>query len=198
MEFSEQTRAWFDALTQFVDRRRSTNPAPTAEQLDRLEDEQRRVAGGSLMQFLQFLQSEAAFEAFPVLEEHPIAERVFVFASDAPGVVAARDIVDWESDRAIVVTKQEWRAFLEDPSTDSDRQFDHHYEHWNVWHQDFRADWDLPDEEFGELWIHEEGFAVGDRAGRGSRHLWGWDGSELELVEQEVDQWASGGESRGE
>lgn len=190
-QFSDETLEWRDELAEFVDGLRERSPRPSREELSELEDEQRRVAGGGLMQFLQFLQSESAFELFPILDEQPIDERIFVFASDAPGVVAAEDIVDPDSDRAVVVTKDEWRAWLDAPGTDADPTFQHHYEHWSVWHRDFQASWNLPDDEPGEFWVHEEGFALADRAGRGARHLWTWDGEELELFEQDVDQWTS-------
>ncbi len=190
-QLSDETIEWRDRLVEFLAKMREQSPRPRREDLSAREDEKRRVAGGALMQFLQFLQSEAAFEHFPVLEEMPIGERVFVFASDAPGVVAAEDIVDPESDRAVVATKHEWRAWLRAPDGDADADYAHHYEHWSVWHQNFEANWDLPDEPPGEFWVHEEGFALADRAGRGARHLWTWDGDELELFEQDVEQWTS-------
>ena len=190
-DFPETTEAWRDDLRQFLADYRDQTPLPTGEGFDALDDEKRRVTGGALMQFLRFLQSEAVFEHFPVLDDHPFSDRLFVFATDAPGVVAAHDIIDADSDRAVVVTKQEWRRWVDDPSTDDDPTYEHHYQYWSVWHRDFQADWNLPDDQPGEFWVHEEGFALADRAGRGSRHLWSWDGSELALFEQDVDTWTS-------
>jgi len=193
-QLSDGAAEWFAALEQFLETHRERAPLPSADDLDAVQDEQRRVMGGSLMQFLQFLQNEAVFEAFPILNEEPIAERVFVFATDAAGVAAARDLIDPESDRAAVVTKEEWHAWLEAPGTDPDETYDYHYQYWSIWHQNVRANWRLDDVEMTEeldYWVHEEGFALADRAGRGAEHLWSWDGSELELVEQSADRWTS-------
>lgn len=191
MTLPGDARDWIDGLREFVQAARSEQPAPTRDELSELEDEQRRVSGGGLMQFLNFVQTEPAFELFPVLESQSIADRAFVFAADEAGFVAAGDIIDADSERAIVVTKEEWREWLDDPETDADREFEYHYEYWSVWHRDFRANWDIPDDDPRDFWIHEEGFALADRAGRGSRHLWAWDGEELELVEQSIDEWTS-------
>lgn len=193
-KLKEGAAEWFAALEQFLASHRERDPLPTDGDLSALQDEQRRVIGGSLMQFLQLIQNEAVFQAFPVLEEEPVSERVFIFATDAAGVAAARDIIDRDSERAAVVTKEEWRAWLEAPGTDADESYDYHYQYWSVWHQNFQANWRLDAVEMEEdldYWVHEEGFALADRAGRGAEHLWSWDGEELELVEQSADQWTS-------
>ncbi|MFB6371920.1 MAG: hypothetical protein ABEN55_02110 [Bradymonadaceae bacterium] len=196
-EFSDETLQWRDNLRAFLEDFRESSPLSTGADFEAFDDEKRRVTGGALMQFLRFIQEDTLFEHFPILEKSPIDERVFVFATDAPGVVAAHDIIDADSERALVVTKHEWRAFVDAPATDDDPTYEHHYQYWSVWHRDFQADWNLPDEEPGEFWVHEEGFALADRAGRGSRHLWTWDGGELELFEQDVDTWTSSPEEPG-
>lgn len=192
MELDDEARRWREELRAFLESRREGDPLPDSGQLDALRDEQRRVTGGSLIQFLQFIQEEQAFEAFPILEERPISERIFVFATDGTGVVAARDIIDFESDRAVVVTKEEWRAWTEDPECDSDEAFERHYECWSVWHQNLKAHWQGGEaDDRDDLWVHEEGFALADRTGRGASHLWVWDGEQLQLREEEIDGWSS-------
>ena len=191
MNFSDETQHWAETLRSYVERLRQSREASVFGSLTPLQNEQRRVSGGSLMQFLRFLQKDVAFEHFPVLNQKPLDERLFVFATDRPGAVAAHDIIDEESDRAVVVLKEEGRRWLDDPTTDEDERFEHHYQYWSAWHRNLEADWELPDEIEADYWVHEEGFALGDRAGRGSRHLWAWDGASLELIEQEVDQWVS-------
>jgi len=184
---------WRRRLETFLDERREGRARETDFELSPLEQEQRRVTGGSLMQFLRFIQDEAAFEAFPILAERPIDERVFVFATDEAGRVAAHDLIDSRSGRAVVVTKEEWRAWLGNPETDSDETFDHHYECWSVWHRNFRATWGVEgvNGDDGEFWVHEEGYALADRAGRGAEHLWAWTGTELELIEEGAEEWSS-------
>lgn len=193
IELSEEAREWRDELEGFLASYRERQPLPAADDLDPLRDEQRRITGGRLLQFLQFIQREEAFEAYPVLEEQPITDRVFVFATDVAGLAAARDIVDSESTRAVIATKEEWRAWLEAPATEADETFECHYECWSVWHQNLQAHWASVEAADGsaEYWVHEEGFALADRAGRGGRHLWSWDGDELALEEQDADDWSS-------
>lgn len=195
---TREASLWLENLREFVDSR----PGPPANggTLGPLEDEQRRVTGGVLLQFLDFIQKPTAYEAFPVLESHPIDERIFVFATDGPGLAAADDLIDPDSDRAICVRKDDWRAWLGDSETDADEAFDLHYECWSAWHRQVDATWDIePPEgarsETGQFWVHEEGFALVDRAGRGSRHVWWWDGSSLSIVEEEVEDWTSRPES---
>lgn len=191
MDFSDATDQWADRLQTYVERLRADSDEPVFGELSDLQEEQRRVTGGSLMQFLRFLQGESAFEHFPILEEQPIDERLFVFATDRAGAVAAHDIIDDDSTRALVVLKEEWRRWLDDPTTDADESYTHHYQYWSAWHRNLQAGWDVDRTDELDYWVHEEGFALGERAGRGSRHLWVWQEGSLELVEQDVDQWVS-------
>ncbi len=182
---------WLSDLKTFLEARREAPPDRGATSLRPLVDEQRQITGGALLQFLEFVQGESSFELFPVLEDQPISERAFVFATDRAGAAAAHDIIERDSDRAIVVLRDEWKAWLEAPSTDSDPEFDHHYEFWSAWHRNVEPTWEVPEDPEGELWVHEEGFALADRAGRGTQHLWQWHDGEMTLVEQDIDEWVS-------
>lgn len=182
---------WLARLREFaLDRRRPTQVLdPHA--LGPRDDWKRRVTGGVLLQFLEFLQSEALHEHFEQLEDNPIWERCFVVITDEAGLTAAREIVDPDSDKAVSLLADEWREFLADDTTDSDDDFVHHYEFWSVWHQDLHSEWEVDLDADQEYWVHEEGFALADRAGRGAQHLWRGDGAEMVKVEEAISSWVS-------
>ena len=191
MSLKTESRQWLDALESFVERYRSRRPLPRLDELDPLADEQRRITGGALIDLFEFVEEGKADELFPALEEVSLSDRAFVLATDLPGAAASRDLVDWDSDKALVILKEEWRAFLEDASNDSDEEFDCHWEAWSVWHQNLEDTWEIPERDGGAFWVHEEGFALAHRAGRGSKHLWYWDGAQMQLEEQAIDDWVS-------
>lgn len=181
---------WRNQLVEFVDRIRS--PLPERSQLSPLQHEHRRVTGGLLVQFFEFLEGSADEQLYSQLEDHPLEERLFLMISDVAGMHAADDMMETNTTQAFCILKQEWRAFLEAPETDDDEAFEHHYQFWSVWHQNVPDDWDTPDLEEGfDYWVHEEGFALADRAGRGAQHLWRWDGDDFDLIDEELSSWSS-------
>ena len=184
------SRQWRGELVGFVEQWRDSNPID--QPLSPLQDWQRRITGGVLIQFFEFLEEKKAEIAYPQLEDHPLPERLCLLISDAAGLQAAQDLVDTTSDQVFCLLKEEWRAFLEAPDTDDDESFVHHYQFWSVWHQNVEPSWDVPtlDPELA-YWVHEEGFALADGAGRGAQHLWRWNGTDLELVEETMTSWAS-------
>ncbi len=182
--------AWYTDLETYIRTEHERPPLPDGHMLDALGTWQRRITGGALLSFLEWATSEEAFERYPLLAKDPLTERIFVCITDLIGAVAYHEIVDRHSDKTICVLKDEWRAFLEEPSLDHDDTFTCHYEFWSVWHQEVDATWEIPEEARGQqLWVHEEGFAVADESGRGSQHLWGWDGDEMNLLTQDVTKW---------
>ncbi len=157
--------------------------------LHALHSWQRRITGGSLLEFLEWATSDEAKDRYPALEHSPVSERVFVFISDVPGLVAFREIVDSTSEQAIGLFKSQWKAFLDDPAEDHDDGLALHYEMWSVWHREIDPQWDMEGKRHDQLWVHEEGFAIADEAGRGSQNLWNWNGREMQLVKQDITKW---------
>lgn len=186
----EGSHQWRRELTEFVDGIR--RPITELDDLSPLQDWQRRITGGVLIQFFEFLEESADEELFPQLADHPLAERLFLCISDEAGLHAARELVDEKSEQVFCLLKEEWRAFLEAPDTADDEAFVHHYQFWSVWHQNVPETWDVPDLDPGfAYWIHEEGFALADQAGRGAQHLWQWDGEKMELADEMMTSWSS-------
>lgn len=184
-------RAWRERVLAHALARRPKVPAPDGHMLAALPYQQRRVSGGTLLQFLEFARSERAFELYPVLQKDPLTERVFVFVTDTPGAVAFRELADPDDPMALLLHTPEWRAFLDDPDEHHDDELALHWECWSAWHQNIDPQWLVPEGEWAQLWVHEEGYALADRCGRGSRNLWSWDGAELTLVQQDVEKWVS-------
>ena len=181
---------WRQQLVSFLEK---FHGHPTdIEDLDAIQDWQRRITGGVLIQFFEFLENSVDEELYPQIADHPLHERLFVFVSDRGGMLAAEELMDTDSEQAICLSKEAWRAFLENPSTDPDEAFVHHYEFWSVWHQKIPDGWDLEELDPGDnYWLHEEGFALADGAGRGAQHLWRWDGQKMHLVDEMMTSWSS-------
>ncbi|TXD38910.1 hypothetical protein FRC98_00470 [Lujinxingia vulgaris] len=187
----EDARTWREALDRFIDAQRPA-PLPDKDALDPRQNAQRRVTGGVLLQFFDFLEKTASEELYPQLAEHPLPERVFVFVTDEAGYCAATELMDLSTPQATCVLKEEWREAIEDPVFEDDETYIHHYQFWSVWHRNIPETWDVPELEPGtEYWLHEEGFALADGAGRGAQHLWRWNGTELSLVEETMTSWTS-------
>ncbi len=186
----EDAILWLQALRQFALERRGDLVIPNGHTLDPLDNWQRRVTGGVLLQFLDFLQSGAAHEHFEVaLEKFPLYERVLLFITDLPGAVAGQELLQQDTDHAFCILKDEWSAWLSQEDTDHDEPYFNHYEFWSVWHQDIHSEWELDELEGAEYWVHEEGFALAPKAGRGAQHLWKWDGEEMHKVQEAITSW---------
>lgn len=181
---------WRAELVEFLNDRRQTTPAKN--QLSPLQHWHRRVTGGVLTQFLQFIGKPTALQNYPQLEDQPLAERLFLFITDEAGLHGTEELIDPESPQVLLLLKEQWRAFLEAPHTTDDEKFERHYEFWSVWHTKLPDNWDVEPAAAGQTyWVHEEGFALADQAGRGAQHLWLWDGHELALVEEMANSWVS-------
>lgn len=187
----EESTAWLARLRDFASRERGDLKIPDGHMLSSQLNWRRKVTGGVLLQFLEFIQTEAPYEHFDNLEDLPLHERVMVFVTDLPGAVAGYEIIQPDSDRALTLLKDEWRAYLADPANDEDAEYERHYEFWSVWHQNIHSEWELDELEDGEYWVHEEGFALADQAGRGAQHLWAWDGNEMHKVQESLTSWVS-------
>ncbi len=164
-------------------------PMPDGHMLHSLHNWQRRISGGSMLEFLEWAASPEAHERYPVLDTSPVSDRIFVFVSDIPGLVAFKELVDKQSQSAIGLLKHQWKSFLADTSLEHDDELQHHYEMWSIWHREVDPQWDLEDKPYDQLWVHEEGFAIAHEAGRGSKNLWNWNGQRMQLVKQDISKW---------
>ncbi|MFU8804444.1 MAG: hypothetical protein ACNA8W_11585 [Bradymonadaceae bacterium] len=180
---------WREAIATFKEQQAQT--CDTEEELSPLQNWQRRITGGLIVQFFEFLEKSDLEELYPALKELPLHRRVFLLVTDEPGMIAARELMDMDSPQAIALLKEEWRALLESDDFDEDETYVHHYQCWSVWHQIIPTGWELPTDVGGEFWVHEEGFALAGEAGRGAQHLWVWDGREMTLSKETMTSWVS-------
>ncbi len=178
---------WRQSLVDFVDQR--ARSIPQRDQLSPLQQEQRRVTGGVLLQFTHLLQTHIT-DRYPDLTPQDLQQRLFLCITDEAGFHAAEDVLETDTEQVLRILKEDWRAFLEAPHTLDDSEFRHHYECWSVWHQNLSEKWDMPPRDGDTIyWVHEEGYALADGIGRGAQHLWGWDGQEFKLIEQRLTSW---------
>ncbi|MBA2661260.1 MAG: hypothetical protein H0U74_03140 [Bradymonadaceae bacterium] len=179
---------WLQTLRAFSATHRSA-PLSGRDDLDALGDWQRRITGGLIIQFFEFLEKKAVDELAE--DSTPIGERVFLLITDEPGAAAAQELMEMDSPLAICLLKEEWRRYVDDEQNNADEDFRLHYQFWSVWHQNVPEQWELELEVDTDYWVHEEGFALADGVGRGAQHLWAWDGEQMKIVEETMTSWVS-------
>ncbi len=183
---SPEAQVWLKELRQFTQQLR-TQPLPTRDDLSPIANQQRRISGGQLIEFIKFVEAKAVDELSP--GQPPISERAFLFLTDQAGAAAAQELIDLDNPVALVLLKEEWLAWNEDESKNDDDDLFFHYELWSAWHQNLPQEWEFERNPKLEYWVHEEGFALADLLGRGAQHLWTWDGEKLQLVEETMTSW---------
>jgi hypothetical protein len=186
---------WFDELKKFVAEARLRDPLPDRSTLDRAQEIQCRIVGGSIISCFQrtgpeFLQERAALGHLRGLEPDPY----IVFTTNLPGLVAVAEIFPEPTPEIAFLDPQE---FSEWSSQNPDPTYAWHVHAYSF----FRASVSVKDlgesaDRFPlapgiEYWQHTEGSWWGELAGRGGEHLWSWDGENASLLEEAFSQWVS-------
>ena len=179
---------WVAELRAYIADCRSKNPLPDPDSLTVAQEWQRRIEGGALLTWLKkigpsFLQERQVLAGMMGVA----AEPVIVFTSDVPGLVAAREILGEEHERVLYLMHEEFES---SPLQSADRRYQWHAHVWSYFATEIDeilteaaiAKHPIPPE--CSYWMHHEGTMWGIRAGRGVDHLWKWDGTEPELLEE--------------
>ncbi len=185
--------AWEKELHHFIQQARAVDPLPDRSCLDKAQEMQCRILGGSLITWLdhvcpRLLADRKTWWYLRELEPDPY----LVFETTLPGLVAAAEILEGGADRLIFLSPEEYRDWT---SQNPDPAY-----RWHVHTYSFFCD-GVTAESLGPLaarfplppgavyWKHVQGDRWGERCGRGVEHLWSWDGEEPELLEEAFNDW---------
>jgi len=189
---TEGTR-WFNALVQYASQQDTEDPLPPRASLNPAEEAQCQIIGGSLIDWIRregprLIAERAALAHLTHVEKDPFV----VFTSTRPGLVAARKILH-SSGRILSLHPD---AFATWSRTSPDPEFKWHLHYWSYFEEDLPLDL-IPKANLYRLdgheshWLHREGTMCGVRFGRGSDHLWKWDGVTPVLLEEGFSEWLS-------
>lgn len=184
---------WFDGLKAFATSCRVKHPLIDRGDLSTADEMQCRIIGGNLISWLnehgaRLLEERAVLADLKGWEKDPF----IVFTSEQPGLVAAREIIEDASDTIVFLRPAEFSEWLKDHP---DKEYCWHVHTWSYF-APLGAETEKKADEYileaGEsYWLHKEGTMCGQLFGRGSDHLWKWNGKEPELLQEALDQWVS-------
>ena len=184
---------WHEGLIRFVNQCRSSCPIADRQDLSEIEEMQCRIIGGSFITWLEHEGPQLIRERKALSKIRPWGEDPFiVFTSTVPGLVAAREIVDIDSETIAYMFPGEYGEWL-GREPDQDNQW--HIHTWSYFtpvdkeSDDRFLEHPVSDDE--SLWLHTLGTRCGELFERGCNHLWKWDGTELLLLQAKVDEWVS-------
>jgi hypothetical protein len=186
-------KIWFEGLKKFIADCRVRLPIVAREELSVEEEAQCQIVGGSLITWLEkwaprLVQERAMLAKIQNWEIDPF----LIFASNQPGLAAAREILEKGPESVAFLFPDEFADWL---SGNPDPGYRWHVHTWS-----FFAPLDVdtakkatrypigPGESY---WLHREGTMFGPLCGRGGDHLWKWDGQTSELLEECINQWVS-------
>ena len=186
---------WFGNLRQEVSGFRERIPLPPATNLSDAHEWQRRIIGGSLIAWLER-------HGPAILRERQVLHKLMdvdptpgiVFTSNIPGLLAAQEIIEVDSQEIIYLHEKEFQDWLK---KNPDPEFKWHVHFWSFFRDPvdkkfaskYKKAYPLNKELF--YWQHSEGTMWGALAGRGGDHLWQWDGVEPKLLEEGFQSWIS-------
>lgn len=190
---TDEGKNWFDGLTRFAMEHRVKYPIVNRDDFSAEQEMQCRIIGGSLITWLQehgprLIQERAILARLKDWEEDPF----IVFTSKQPGLVAAREIFEGQHATVAFLYPDEFTEFLK---SRPDHEFRWHVHTWSFFAP---VDEDMakkvandPIGDGESYWLHKEGTMCGQLFGRGGDHLWKWNGQELVLLEECINQWVS-------
>ncbi len=191
---NEAGRRWFERLKNQIGEHRSVRPIIDRQSLSTAEEMQCRIIGGSLIRWLtdygpELLQERCVLSELMDVEEDPY----IIFTSTAPGLVAAGEILQDGPSHIVFLYIEEFDEWLR---REPDRDYRWHVHFWSYFDENLNEEiskkakqYQLKENE--QYWLHKEGTRLGPLFGRGADHLWRWNGSEAELLEECIDHWIS-------
>ena len=172
---------------------RRSNPIPSRADLSDLEEQQYRVLGGHLVNWLNnwgppLLSERALYAPVQGWDEDPL----ICVVTDMPGLVAADEILEGEHEKIVWGLLKDFEPLFK---KDQDNVF-HVRLHSYFSPTDVRQlSEDLvkkhkitADEEYYD---HHDTSIMGSLFARGVVHLWRWDKRELQLLEEAYQTWIS-------
>ena len=179
---------WVEGLKAYVAECRASRPIMDRKDLSTAEEMQCRIIGDSLISaFGSLLIREKTTDA-----NHERPDKVIVFTTEQPGLVAAREIFKNDNGTVVFLCPAEF-ADWEKSHPDFMLRW-----HWHEWSYFAPLDSETKKEAekyplaAGEsFWMQVEGLMMGWLAGNGCSHLWKWNGHEPVLLQKDINGWLS-------
>jgi len=180
---------WYSKLASHAENCRAANPIPKRNRLSRTQVLQLNIIKGSLRLQLKHLPSIV----LPATGLQDSREYCIVFTSNVAGLVAAKEIGQATYLPIFPLYPEELSDFSQ---LCPDTGHKHHVHIWSHFLKEldsqtakFAERYPLNDKE--KYWLHVEGIMCGPRLGRGTEHLWSWDGMQPKLLKKSFLHWAS-------
>jgi hypothetical protein len=176
-EMGPRRKKWQQKLLRYERTCRTSRPAVNQKSLPKQGRMQCTIIAGALAKQLHNLQKLADYN------------RLLVFTSTEPGLVAARRILHGQSPPCCCLSPEEYRQWMQ---FHPDINFQFHAHLWShfVEHPGItNCRFSISANE--DYWLHTEGMVYGPKFGRGADHLWKWDGEKPVLLQRNYAQWTS-------
>ena len=116
-----------------------------------------------------------------------------VFTSNAPGLVAAKEIQPAKKLPLVSLYPEEFSIFLQNFP---DHEHRYHVHVWSHFLEKLDNDTQkiaesYPVNDTEKYWLHIEGIMRGQQLARGSEHLWSWNGTHAKLLKKSFLHWAT-------
>jgi len=181
-------RMWFRKLKSHTENYRAANPIPDRKSLSRSQVLQLHIIKGSLLFLLNNLS--AAISARKDIKK---SGPCIIFTSHDAGLAAANEIKQVRKFYIISLYPEELNSFLQ---LFPDTEHKHHVHIWSHFLEEQENKTTMfakrfPLNNMEKYWLHAEGIMCGPLLGRGTEHLWSWDGMRPKLLKKNFRHWAS-------
>ncbi|NLB54396.1 MAG: hypothetical protein GX811_01270 [Lentisphaerae bacterium] len=189
----EEGQNWFNDLREFITDCRKKKPINDWDNLSVEADSQSRIIGGCFVDWLEkhgpsLLKERAFLAKLNNWEKDPF----IVFTSDEPGLVVASEILEEGSDSIACLYPDEFTFWLKKHPDPEYRWHIHTWSYFLPLDKETKKKTKTFPLAAGESYLlHREGTMCGELFGRGYDHLWKWNGEELVLLEESINQWVS-------
>ena len=183
------TGIWSQKLKRHTANCRASRPLPGKNTLAWPQVFQLNIIKGSLQSWIKNLSS--AISPGPDKQtEHNIC---IVFTSNAPGLVAAKEVTQSVNIPLFSLYPEELNDFLQ---RFPDNDYRYHAHIWSHFLEELDSDTKkiakrYPLDNTETYWLHIEGIMRGQKIGRGVEHLWSWNGTQTKLLKKSLLHWAA-------
>ena len=180
---------WFNKLQRHVKKCRRDTPIPERNDLSLSQLMQFHIIKGSLHNRLNSLPPLK----LSAPDEQNCNKYCKIFTSNAAGLVAAKELEQETNLPVFSLYPEELNNFLQ---IYPDTRLKHHVHIWSHFLEKLDNRTATIAERYPltareKYWLHVEGIMCGPRLGRGTEHLWSWDGLRPKLLKKNFLHWAS-------
>ena len=180
---------WLQEIKNHTANCRASRPTPGQDSLSWPQIIQLHIIKGSLLSWVNNLPP--AISSVPHLQTGH--KYCIVFTSTCPGLVAAEEITRGKNLPWVSLYPEELNNFLQ---CYPDNGYTYHLHIWSHFLEELDSEtikiaarYPISGKE--KYWLHIEGVMQGQKLGRGTEHLWSWNGSQPSLLKKNLFHWAS-------